>query len=61
MEGTRDEALQAKEICEAKLVEKDFMGAKKFGLKDEKLFLRLEGLSQLLITVDIYISSKKDD
>lgn len=38
MECNKDEALRAKEICEAKLAEKDFIGAKKFALKVDKLF-----------------------
>ncbi|KAI3673608.1 hypothetical protein L6452_39732 [Arctium lappa] len=59
MECNKDEALRAKEISEAKLVEKDFVGAKKLAQKAEKLFAGLEGLSQLLITLDVYISLEK--
>ncbi|XP_071693980.1 uncharacterized protein [Rutidosis leptorrhynchoides] len=59
MECNKDEALRAKEISEAQLLEKDFMGAKKFAQKAEKLFSGLEGLSQLLIILDVYISSEK--
>lgn len=59
MECNKEEALRAKEISEVKLVEKDFVGAKKLAQKAEKLFSGLEGLSQLLITLDVYISSEK--
>lgn len=60
MECNKDEALRAKEISEAKLAEKDFVGAKKFALKAEKLFHGLEGVSQLLVILDVYISSEKN-
>ncbi|XP_076881661.1 uncharacterized protein LOC143529841 [Bidens hawaiensis] len=59
MECNKDEALRAKEICEAKLAEKDFIGAKKFALKADKLFNGLEDIPQLLVILDIYISSEK--
>ncbi|KAL8215893.1 hypothetical protein R6Q57_022730 [Mikania cordata] len=60
MECNKDEALRAKEISEAKLVEKDFVGAKQFAQKADKLFHGLEGVSQLLVILDVYISSEKD-
>ncbi|MFS7940210.1 putative DnaJ domain, Chaperone J-domain superfamily [Helianthus anomalus] len=59
MECNKDEALRAKEISEAKLVEKDFVGAKKFAQKADKLFHGLEGVSHLLVILDVYISSEK--
>ncbi|KVH99008.1 uncharacterized protein LOC112514852 [Cynara cardunculus var. scolymus] len=59
MECNKDEALRAKEISEVKLVEQDFVGAKKLAQKAEKLFSGLEGLPQLLTTLDVYISSEK--
>ncbi|KAK1407176.1 hypothetical protein QVD17_38789 [Tagetes erecta] len=60
MECNKDEALRAKEISEAKLAEKDFVGAKKFAQKAERLFHGLEGVSQLLVILDVYISSEKN-
>lgn len=59
MECNKDEALRAKEISELKLVEKDFVGAKKIAQKAEKLFPGLEGLSHLFQILDVYISSEK--
>ncbi|KAI3686373.1 hypothetical protein L1987_80048 [Smallanthus sonchifolius] len=59
MECNKDEALRAKEISEAKLVEKDFVGAKKFAQKADKLCHGLQGVSQLLVILDVYISSEK--
>nr|XP_043607480.1 uncharacterized protein LOC122579377 [Erigeron canadensis] len=59
MECNKDEALRAKEISEVKLAEKDYLGAKKFAQKAEKLCSGLEGLSHLLIIVDVYISFEK--
>ncbi|KAK9080555.1 hypothetical protein SSX86_000313 [Deinandra increscens subsp. villosa] len=59
MECNKDEALRAKEISVAKLVERDFVGAKKFAQKADKLFHGLEGLPELLVILDVYISSEK--
>ena len=59
MECNKDEALRAKEISEAKLIEKDFVGAKKIAQKADKLFPGLEGLSHLFQILDVYISSEK--
>ncbi|XP_059667199.1 uncharacterized protein LOC132312731 [Cornus florida] len=58
MECNRDEAIRAKVIAERKLTEKDLAGAKKFTLKAQSLYPGLEGLSQLLTTVDVYISAE---
>ncbi|KAL3521621.1 hypothetical protein ACH5RR_019770 [Cinchona calisaya] len=58
MECNRDEALRAKTIAEGKLENKDFAGAKKFALKAQSLYPGLDGLSQLLTTIDVYISAE---
>ncbi|KAL4587058.1 hypothetical protein LXL04_011708 [Taraxacum kok-saghyz] len=58
MECNRDEAKRAKEIAESKLSRKDIMGAKKFALKAQTLFPGLDGISQLLATVDVYVAAE---
>ncbi|KAL2558719.1 DNAJ heat shock N-terminal domain-containing protein [Forsythia ovata] len=58
MECNRDEALRAKTIAEDKLEKKDFAVARKFALKAHTLFPGLEGITQLLTTLDVYISGE---
>ncbi|KAL7214144.1 hypothetical protein ACSBR1_026543 [Camellia fascicularis] len=58
MECNKDEAIRAKVIAGRKLAEKDFVGAKKFVLKAQALYPGLEGLSQMLMTLDVYISAE---
>lgn len=58
MECNRDEAVRAKEIAEKKFTERNYAGAKKFALKAQNLYPGLEGLSQMLTTLDIFISAE---
>ncbi|KZV32834.1 hypothetical protein F511_20935 [Dorcoceras hygrometricum] len=58
MECNKDEALRAKSIAESKLEKKDFGGARKFTLKAQTLYAGLDGISQLLTTLDVYISAE---
>ncbi|KAL3524397.1 hypothetical protein ACH5RR_017231 [Cinchona calisaya] len=58
MECNKDEALRAKTIAEGKFENKDFAGAKKFALKAQSLYPGLDGLSQMLTTIDVYISAE---
>lgn len=58
MECNRDEATRAKEIAENKFSSKDINGAKKFALKAQSLYPDLDGISQLLATLDIYIAAE---
>ncbi|WOL04397.1 hypothetical protein Cni_G13118 [Canna indica] len=58
MECNKDEALRARAISEKKFLEKDIAGAKKFALKAQNLFPVLEGIVQLLATLDVYLSSE---
>ncbi|KAL6529072.1 hypothetical protein OROHE_014816 [Orobanche hederae] len=60
MECNRDEALRAKEIAERKFVAKDIKGAKKFALKARKIYPELEGISQMLMTLEVYMSAEDD-
>ncbi|KAJ6824131.1 uncharacterized protein M6B38_127375 [Iris pallida] len=58
MDCNRDEAVRAKEIAERKLTNRDIMGAKKFALKAQNLFPDLEGINQMIATLDIYLASE---
>lgn len=58
MECNKDEANRAKEIAEKKFLAKDLKGAKKFALKAQALFPGLEGIPQMLSTLDVYISAE---
>lgn len=58
MECNKDEAVRAKEIAERKLTDRNYAGAKKFALKSQALYPGLEGLPQMLATLDVYISAE---
>ncbi|CAJ2667982.1 unnamed protein product [Trifolium pratense] len=58
MECNKDEATRAKEIAERKFIAKDILGAKKFALKAQNLFPSLEGIPQMVATLDVYISAE---
>jgi curved DNA-binding protein CbpA len=57
-ESNRDEALRAKEIAERKLNSRDLKAARKFALKAERLNPSLDGISQLLSTIEVYQASE---
>uniref|UniRef100_A0A2P2KPD8 J domain-containing protein n=1 Tax=Rhizophora mucronata TaxID=61149 RepID=A0A2P2KPD8_RHIMU len=58
MECNKDEAARAKEIAEKKFSAKDVAGAKKFALKAQNLYPGLEGISQMIATLDVYVSAE---
>ncbi|XP_009768352.1 uncharacterized protein LOC107831689 [Nicotiana tabacum] len=58
MECNKDEAVRAKTIAERKFEQKDFAGAKKFVLKAQALYPGLDGVTQMLTTLDVYISAE---
>ncbi|KAM5568249.1 hypothetical protein ABKV19_016021 [Rosa sericea] len=58
MECNRDEATRAKEIAEKKFAARDVMGAKKFALKAQNLFPGLEGMPQMLATLDVHVAAE---
>ncbi|CAL1409715.1 unnamed protein product [Linum trigynum] len=58
MECNKDEALRAKEIAERKFNSKDYLAAKKFVMKAQNLYPGLEGLPQMLTTLEVYISAQ---
>lgn len=59
MECNKDDAVRAKGIAENKLLERDILGAKKFALKAQNLFPELDGLSQFLEIIDVYVAHEK--
>lgn len=58
MECNRGEAVRAKEIAEKKFNAKDIRGAKKFALKAQALFPGLEGIAQMLATLNVYMNAE---
>ncbi|OWM65497.1 uncharacterized protein LOC116214004 isoform X1 [Punica granatum] len=58
MEWNKDEALKAKEIAEKKIVEMDMNGALRFAVKAQNMDPTLDGLPQLLATLNIYVSAE---
>lgn len=58
MECNRDEAIRARDIADKKFLAKDINGAKKFALKAQSLYPQLDGISQLLATLDVYVCSE---
>ncbi|KAK4362604.1 hypothetical protein RND71_017845 [Anisodus tanguticus] len=59
MECIKDEAVKAKEIAERKLTERDIAGAQRFALKAQNMFPGLDGLSQFLEVVNVYVAYEK--
>ncbi|KZV44087.1 hypothetical protein F511_10758 [Dorcoceras hygrometricum] len=59
MECNRDEAVRAKEIAERLFAVKDIEGAKKFALKARNLYPDLDGISQMLMTLEIYLCAQE--
>ncbi|KAK9724760.1 hypothetical protein RND81_05G096100 [Saponaria officinalis] len=57
MECNKDDAIKAKDIAVRKFTEKDFTGAKKFALKAQSLYPTLDGVSQLLTTLDVHVAA----
>jgi hypothetical protein len=58
MECNKEEAIRARTIAEKKFRDKDFTGAKKFILRSQNLYPGLDGVSQMLITLNVYIASE---
>lgn len=59
MECNRDEAVRAKEIAERKYNAIDMKEAKKFALKAWNMFPELEGISEMLVALEIYIAAEE--
>nr|GMD96784.1 chaperone protein DnaJ 49 [Ipomoea batatas] len=58
MDCNKDEAMRSKEIAEKKFLAKDVIGAKKFAHKAHTLYPGLEGIAQMLATLDVYVSAE---
>ncbi|KAL9246580.1 hypothetical protein vseg_020098 [Gypsophila vaccaria] len=58
MECNKDDAIKAREIAERKFNAKDIAGAKRFALKAQNLHPGLEGIAQLLVTLDVHASAE---
>ncbi|XP_076946387.1 uncharacterized protein LOC143617853 [Bidens hawaiensis] len=58
MECNRDEAKRAQEIAEEKFSRKDVTGAKKFALKAQSLYPGLDGISQFIAVLDVYVAAE---
>ncbi|RWW34803.1 hypothetical protein GW17_00000410 [Ensete ventricosum] len=59
MDCNREKAVKAKETAERKFNAKDVKGAKKFALKAQNLFPSLDGISQMITTLDVYLAAEK--
>lgn len=59
MECNKDEAVKVKELAEKKFQEKDIVGARKLALKAQRLFPSLDGIPNLLATLNIYVSAER--
>ncbi|OVA20165.1 DnaJ domain [Macleaya cordata] len=57
MDCNKEDAFRAKEIAERRFTKKDFIGAKKYAVKAQKLYPEMEGISQMLATFDVYLAS----
>ncbi|KAL0873772.1 hypothetical protein Bca101_023477 [Brassica carinata] len=57
MECNKDEAIRAMDIAKRKVTENDYSGAKTFAVKAQNLYPQLDGLKQVLMLIDVYISA----
>lgn len=53
-----EDALRAKAIAEKQFLERDFIGARSYALKAQKLCPELEGISQMVATFGVYVASE---
>ncbi|KAL3839089.1 hypothetical protein ACJIZ3_023680 [Penstemon smallii] len=59
MECNKEEAIRSKAIAEKKFLSLDIEGAKKFALKAQTLFPKLDGIFQFLEVINIYVDNGK--
>ncbi|KAL1808766.1 hypothetical protein ACET3Z_025756 [Daucus carota] len=57
MECNKEEAVRAKSLAEKKMEIKDFLGARKIGIKAQNLYPQLENISQLIMVCDVHCSA----
>ncbi|XP_058723862.1 uncharacterized protein LOC131595522 [Vicia villosa] len=58
MDCNKEEALRAKDIAEKKMESKDFIGARTFVNKAQKLYPDLENIAQMLVICDVHCSAE---
>lgn len=58
MECNKEEAIRAKGIAEQKMLNKDFVGARKIALKAQQLYPDLDNISQIISVCDVHCSSE---
>ncbi|XP_062230028.1 uncharacterized protein LOC133927575 isoform X2 [Phragmites australis] len=58
MECNKDDAVRSKEIAERKFRENDIVGAEKFALKAKALCKPLEGIDQMILTLDVHLRAQ---
>jgi curved DNA-binding protein CbpA len=61
MECNKDEALGAKALAERKMLEKDFVGARKMICKAQKLYPELDNISQMLAVCEVHCAAGEID
>jgi curved DNA-binding protein CbpA len=59
MDCNKEEALRAKAIAEKKMESRDFVAARKFALKAQKLYPVLENIAQMLVVCDVHCSAEQ--
>lgn len=59
MDCNKEDAIKARQVAEGKIVSEDYLGAKKFILKSQRLFPSLSGLTQMLTVVNVHISARE--
>ncbi|KAG7546892.1 Chaperone J-domain superfamily [Arabidopsis suecica] len=57
MECNKEEAIRAMDIAKRKVAENDYNGAKLFANKAQDLYPKLDGLRQVMMLIDVYISA----
>ena len=58
MECNKEEAIRAKSIAENKMLNKDFIGARKIVLKAQQLYPDLENVAQMLTVCEVHCSAE---
>ena len=55
MEANKDEAIKAREIAKKDIKLHDFVTIKQFILKAQQVFPNLEGVSEMLVVIDVHV------
>ncbi|CAK7332885.1 unnamed protein product [Dovyalis caffra] len=59
MECNKEEAFRAKGIAESLMVKKEFLAARRIGLKAQQLYKDLDNISQMLTVCDVHCAAEK--